>query len=346
MLNMKRLLFFFLFVGCFLLGVYFWKIHHTGAFFWRSDNDEIAAEDLDFSVNVGDYLVTREEVEWEYKLNMAQVTAAEIGSFSESKPMDGGNQTTSAGMDQLSKKTNLELYNKILADLIERKLLYQFVSTDAKFSLKEPSRYSACIQEWVDTSIRLAAMIKNEKDREHLKAMLCEKAILNQYVTDRVNAAIAVSEAEVHAYYDEHKAEFMEPTRIVVRQILLADEEDAKKLRARVNPQNFAQLARELSIAPEATKGGLLGPFAKGDMPSVFDIAFEMQPGTIQGILKSTYGFHILMLEKKVPRIDLSFDAAKPKITRDLTLKRQEEEYKKWVESALNTIPIKSSRAF
>jgi len=346
MLAKKRLFFLVTLVVCFLVGAYLWKIRHTGAFFWRSDEAELTAEDIDFTVNIGDYLVTREEVEWEYKLYMAQIIEPESGSFAESKPLDGEKPTPTIDPTAKGQKPILELYNKILADLIERKLLYQFVSIDEKFTLREPSRYTSCLQEWVDATKRLSGLVKSEKDREHLKSMLCEKAILTQYVNDRLNSSIVVNEDEAHAYYNSHKADFVEPTRVVVRKIVLGDEDEAKKIRAKVNSQNFARLAEEVSIAPEAKKGGILGPFAKGDMPSVFDIAFEMQPGSIQGILKSTYGFHILMLEKKLPRIDLSFEAAKPKITKELTKKRQEEEYKKWVESALNTIPIKSSRTF
>jgi hypothetical protein len=344
MLTKKRLFFLITLVGCFLFGAYFWKIHHTGAFFWRSEEGEMTAEDLDFTVNVGEYLITREEVEWEYKLYMAQLAIPETGSWAEAQPLDG--QKTADAKAAPDPKVNLELYNKILADLIERKLLYQYVSSDEKFTLKEPARYTACLQEWVDTTKRLPNLVKNEKDREHLKSMLCEKAILTQYVDDRLNHAIQVTEEEAKGYYSSHKSEFYEPVRVVVRQIVIGDEDDAKKVRARVTAQNFASVAREVSITPEAKNGGLLGPFAKGDLPSVFDIAFEMQPNSIQGVLKSTYGFHILMLEKKLPRVDLSFEAAKPKIAKELTKKRQEEEYKKWVESALNTIPIKSSRTF
>ncbi|RYZ80081.1 MAG: hypothetical protein EOP04_26560, partial [Proteobacteria bacterium] len=291
----------------------------------------------------GDYLVTREEVEWEYKMYMAQLLAPETGSMTEAQPLSGQAPTVPSVQDQ---KPNLELYNKILADLIERKLLYQFLASDEKFSLKEPARYTDCVQEWSDTSKRLTTVIRDKKDSEHLKSMLCEKSILSQYVSDRINASVALSDDELKAYYNDHKNEFNEPTRVVIRQIVLGNEDEAKKVRAKVTPNNFAQLAKEISITPEAKSGGLLGPFAKGDMPSVFDIAFEMNPGSIQGILKSTYGFHILMLEKKLPRVELSLEAAKPKITKALTQKRQEEEYKKWVESALNTIPIKSSRAF
>ena len=228
MFNKKRLIFLVILVGCFLVGAYYWKIRHTGAFFWRSDEALTSAEELDFTVYVGDYLVTREEVEWEYKLYMAQLNTPEVGSMTEAQPLEG--EKPSDLVQPKDQKPNLELYNKILADLIERKLLYQFLSSDDKFTLKEPSRYTACVQEWSDTSKRLTNLVQGKKDSEHLKAMLCEKSILTQYVEDRLNTSITVSEAEAHDYYKTHKAEFVEPTRVVIRQIVLGNEDEAKKI--------------------------------------------------------------------------------------------------------------------
>lgn len=344
MLSRKRVVYIGILLACFTVGAYLWKIKNTGAFFWRSEDKPSSAEDLDFTVLVGDYLITRDEVEWEYRMYMNQLEAPEVGSQSESKPLEGEKPNPSKKPATL--KMNLELYNKILADLIERKLLYQYLSSDDKFSLRDMSRYTSCIQEFQEASSRMPASMKSEKDRELLKAMLCEKSLLDQYVKERVNSNAVPTEEEIRAYYDANKKKMIEPARVVVRQIVLGSEDDAKKLRDRVNPSNFAEMAKQHSISPEAKNGGLLGPFAKGDLPSVFDVAFEMKPGTIQGILKSTYGFHILMLEKKLPKVELSYEAAKPRITKELAGKRQDEEYKKWVESALNTIPIKSSRTF
>lgn len=276
---------------------------------------------------------------------ISQLNAPEVGSQSESKPLEGDEKET-AKPDKNAGKTNFELYNKILADLIERKLLYQFVTSDKKFSLTDMSRYTECMQAFIETSQRLPNIVKGEQHRDHLKSMLCEKSILDQYIEERVNSAAAPSEDEVKAHYEATKKKWVEPARVVIRQIVLGSEDDAKKIRARVTSENFAAMATEHSISPEAKAGGVLGPFAKGELPSVFDVAFEMKPKSIQGILKSTYGFHILMLERKLPRVELSYEAAKPKITKELAEKRQDEEYKKWVESALNTIPIKSSRTF
>ena len=344
MISRKRLLFFGLLVVCFVLGSYFWKINNTGAYFWRSEEHSESTADLDFTVFVGDYLVARDEVEWEYQMYISQLTAPEVGSQNEAKPIEG---EVVKKPDRNSGKINLELYNKILADLIERKLLYQYLTSDEKFSLRDVSRYTSCMQEFVETGNRRPDLVMVDKHREHLKSMLCEKSILNQYIRERVNTSgVEPSEEQIRSLYTSNKSKWREPERVIVRQIVLGSEDDAKKLRALVTTENFAAMALEHSISPEAKNGGVLGPFAKGELPSVFDVAFEMKPRTIQGILKSTYGFHILMLERKLPRVDLSYEAAKPKIAKELAEKRQNEEYTKWVESALNTIPIKSSRTF
>jgi parvulin-like peptidyl-prolyl isomerase len=231
-----------------------------------------------------------------------------------------------------------------MGDLIERKLLFQFVRRDSLFSIDSPERYTNCVAEW-QKSIRFKPhFFTSEKSTERLKSLLCEKDILEQYFKERIESNIQVSEEEMRLYFDQNKQEFADQARVVIRQVLLASENDAKRVRSKLNSANFASLVKEYSIAPEASSGGIIGPFAKGEMPSLFDIAFEMNVGEIQGIIKSPYGFHIIMLEKKLPRTSPVFENAKSRIFSAVMKKKKEEEYTKWVEIALNSIPIKSSR--
>lgn len=343
-MNTRRLVFLGTLLLCFGLGWYVWKIRHTGALFWHSATEELSVEDLDFTVYVGNYLITRDEINWEYQYYLRQMTIAEVGSEAES--VDPDKKAAEPKQDQGPSKPNLELYNKILADLIERKLLYQYIQSDERFNMKEPSRYTSCLQTWANTSDQLRDFFKDDTDKSRLKAMLCERDVLLQYVQERLVGSIHLGDEELRDYYASHRHEFVEPPKVVIRQIVVGSENEAKRVAAKVNSSNFAEMAKELSIAPEAKEGGILGPFAKGDLPSFFDIAFEMKPGAIEGVLKSPYGFHILMLEKKLPRNELRFEGAREKIIASLTQKRRDEDYRKWVESALNSIPIKSSRPF
>jgi hypothetical protein len=318
-------------IGCFLIGYFTWKIFHTGTFFLGKEAQDGSLEDINFTVYVGDYLITHQDIVWEYDFYLKQLNAA---------PSDEGG----AGQAEPPKKPIFELYNKIMADLIERKLLYQFIAADQYFNINEPSRFIHCLEQWNSTVREQGDLFAHEKTRTQLKAMLCERDILEQYMKERIADTIVLTDAELKNYYQTHKSEFREPTRVRIRQIVVGSESEAKKVRSRLNSSNFESIAREVSISPEAKEGGLLGPFAKSDMPSVFDVAFEMTPGEIQGILKSTYGFHIIMLDRKFPKTDLGFEAAKGRIQEILKKKRQDEEYKKWVEMALSTIPIKSLR--
>ena len=109
---------------------------------------------------------------------------------------------------------------------------------------------------------------------------------------------VIVSDREIEAFYRNNIKSFQHGKRVVIRQIVLASESEAKRVRHRVRNHNFERYAREKSITPEAVDGGLLGPFEKGEMPRIFDVAFSMGRGEIKGILKSTYGFHIIKLEK------------------------------------------------
>ena len=72
-----------------------------------------------------------------------------------------------------------------------------------------------------------------------------------------------------------------------------------------------------------------------------FDIAFRMSRGQIYGILKSTYGFHLILLEKKIKKRDLSLAEATPIIRRKLLKKRQAEEFRKWVDLAQNSVSVR-----
>lgn len=343
----KRWILSALWLICFVFGSFVWKVLHTGSFSYGRQAEIESVDDLDLSVSVGDFLITREDIEWEYQYYVRQLEV--LGSLDHDEGEGARQEPPQLSMDSIKtesheKKPIIELYNKLLSQLIERKLLYQFILKDPHFNVNDPGRYTSCLKEWQDTIEEQQDFFREEKRRTYLKSMLCERDILQQYVKERIVAEIRFSEKELHSYYEEHKSDFMQAPRVTIRQLLLASENEAKQARAKLTSQNFAELARELSIAPEASEGGLLGPFVKGEMPSLFDVAFEMSPGEIQGILKSTYGFHIIMLERKYPKVQLSWEAARAQIEKMLGRKREDEEYKKWVEMALNNIPIKSSR--
>ncbi len=116
---------------------------------------------------------------------------------------------------------------------------------------------------------------------------------------------IKVEEADVQAYYEEHKKDFLLPERVQVSQILVATEQRAVAVLRRVGdaPEaEFRKAAREESSGPEAFKGGVMGVYRQGDLPYDMEkVIFAMDVGTVSRVVESSYGYHIFRLDAKFP---------------------------------------------
>lgn len=318
----------------FAMGGYIWKINNTG---YKQSIDTSASpetplfDDRSVIVEVAGTPITAEDLDWEYKLHTNGVI----------------NNSTLTPIPDLGSKYDEELAplkKNLISSMIERKVLYSFIQQDKAFDLNDPSRYVTCLKQWQDDIGRNSPLLSSSANRDRLKQRLCERSLLDQYMDERLFPGVTANEAEVVEYYKNNFNDFKKAERVMIRQIVLPNEQQAKHARAQVNASNFDSLARQLSIAPEASSGGRLGPFTRGEMPEFFDIAFKMKEGQLSDILKSNYGFHIIMLLQKLPAADLSLAQATPAILQILKKRKQQEEYQKWVERALAQVSVSTPK--
>jgi len=145
-----------------------------------------------------------------------------------------------------------------------------------------------------------------------------------------------ISEAEIRKYYDEQKDQFTQRERIRASQILILvppnatpekDAEVAAKAqealkRARAG-EDFAELAKQYSEGPTASRGGDLGYFSRGRMvPEFEDVAFNLvNVGDISEVVKTKFGYHIVQLQDRQPEKVLGLDEVKDRIVRQLEAK-------------------------
>ena len=80
------------------------------------------------------------------------------------------------------------------------------------------------------------------------------------------------------------------------RHILVADEDACSQLKQKIaDGADFADLAKEHSTCPSGKKGGDLGEFGPGQMVREFDdVVFNAEIGTVQGPVKTQFGYHLL----------------------------------------------------
>jgi len=149
-----------------------------------------------------------------------------------------------------------------------------------------------------------------ESYQAHLQHLVSARKYL-----DKVSKGVAVSDAEVHAYYTENPDRFRLPEQVRARHILLklkpgaevgvkqATREKLAGILAQArNGGDFAALASQYSEDTSAAQGGELGFFARGLMIKPFEeAAFGLQPGEISEPVETPFGLHLIKVEERQP---------------------------------------------
>lgn len=142
---------------------------------------------------------------------------------------------------------------------------------------------------------------------------------------------VEIEEREITELWDALPAdEKTRPGRIHATQIVVRTEEAGREvLTALRKGEDFAALARRLSVAPEAAQGGDLGWFARGERPqSLEDLCFPLKPGQTSELTASEYGYHLCRVLEAEGERPLTLEEVRPALLEQLRTEkmRQAEE--------------------
>jgi hypothetical protein len=144
-----------------------------------------------------------------------------------------------------------------------------------------------------------------------------EEAAARKLLADEGVSGVEVKDEEVAAYFEAHRSEFQSPETVALRQILVPTMNEARDVRRRLlkDPRSFPALAQTLSRAPEASAGGLMGSFARGQLPPELDkAAFALSAGQISEPVPTAFGFHVLRLDAKQPSREPALEESRDEI--------------------------------
>ena len=190
---------------------------------------------------------------------------------------------------------------------------------------------------YVDDKILLVAAVEHgvalstEEEKASLLSSdsgpLVDKLRVEKYIRE-LSRDMAVGDDEVRTYYDGQPGEFSLPERVQVSQILVPTEHEAVEIweKARFSDEEgFRALARAQSVGPEASEGGEMGVFQRGQLPADMEASvFAMTDGEVSPVVESSYGFHIFRLDKKFAPEQVSFEDAAPSIRQKLLGRKAE----------------------
>jgi parvulin-like peptidyl-prolyl isomerase len=107
------------------------------------------------------------------------------------------------------------------------------------------------------------------------------------------------------------------------------------------NASLFEDLAVEHSQGPEASRGGLLGSFGRGELPASLEQAvFALRKGRLSEVVATDFGFHIFKLHDKADAEPLSLDDVRDTIRVDLLRDKSESELARYIEELKQTYPV------
>ena len=188
------------------------------------------------------------------------------------------------------------------------------VTAEVRAALVEPYLDERALVMEARTRGLLAAGAGPDEERVGVERLLAEAA----------GGEAAVAEAELAEFCRAHLREFDAPERVTLRQIVVPTSNEARDVRRRLlrEPRSFEALARTQSRAPEAATGGLMGTFARGELPKELEAAaFDLAVGNPSGIVETPLGHHVMRVEDRHPaRVateDLCRAEAGPRLMRE-----------------------------
>jgi len=228
--------------------------------------------------------------------------------------------------------------------------LYNRLGTQMREQYEKAGGKSTFLENYIRKRLVVQEAIKSGFDkRPDVQADMeasKESTLFDRYVRDVVSGRL-VTDASTREYYEKHLEEFATPEKVHVRHIVIAvsdvgpnprtkDQalEIIKRLATQLRESNvatrsmtdpkaaaqlrvnqFAQLARQFSEDSSAPSGGDLGWMVKGQLDPVFEAAaWSLTPGMPSGIVETKFGYHLILVEEKIPEGTESFEQAKPSV--------------------------------
>lgn len=178
--------------------------------------------------------------------------------------------------------------DQVLHEMIVKEVLNDDFEVTKEEVEQELERYKSQYGDQFDQALQQMGF-QNEED---FKTVL-EYSLLQQKAA---TAKVEVSDEDIQQRYERMK------TELQASHIIVDSEEKAKEVAKKVKEGNksFAELAKEYSTGPSASKGGDLGTFGPGKMDPAFeDAAYALEEGEVSDPVQSSFGWHIIKVSDK-----------------------------------------------
>jgi len=227
-----------------------------------------------------------------------------------------------------------------LRDLIDQSLLAQRAK-DMGVSV-EPDLIKRL--DAIRTENKLPSMEELEKavagqglNWEDFKNNIRNTLLTQRVINSEVGSHITISEEEETKYYEAHKADFVRPEQVALREIVVSTEgkkaEEIPNLKKKAETalkrvqdgEDFGEIAKRLSDGSTKSQGGFLGVYKRGELSKELEEkVFKMKRNELTEVLETRQGFLILQVLEHYDEGEQSLAKVKNEITDKLYSRRLE----------------------
>lgn len=207
-----------------------------------------------------------------------------------------------------------KLRPETLKRLIDNLLVLQVAE---ERGLKVPARF---FEEWKKNIMEQMKLTSEEEfvrqvelqgaTVETIRKQFEESLLLQEVRRMEVDSKVSVSEPEINDRYHEHIADYTEPAKVRLREIVVKFDattevdqgQKARRLLQEIRQgADFAEVARMHSESSSREAGGDLGFFQKGELTDALETAaFALSPGEVSDVIRMASSFYIIRVEEKV----------------------------------------------
>ncbi len=144
---------------------------------------------------------------------------------------------------------------------------------------------------------------------EDFKNNIRSTLLTQRVISSEVGSHITISDEEVSKYYEAHKAEYVRPEQVALREIEVSTQgkkpeeiPDLKKkaettLQRIKDGEDFGEMAKRFSDSATKTQGGFLGMYKRGELSKELeDKVFKMKKNELTEVTETKQGFLILQV--------------------------------------------------
>jgi foldase protein PrsA len=157
--------------------------------------------------------------------------------------------------------------------------------------------------------------------------------LLNDALYEKVTSEVAVTDADIEAYYKENKAQFDVMESREVRHILVDTKQLADEIYAKLEAGgDFAKLAKQYSKDPGSKESGGKLTISRGQTVAPFDkTAFLLPTNEISRPVKTEFGFHLIQPVSEVkPAGTTPLKDVRAQIRQQLETQKKDEAVQEW----------------